>query len=26
VMRLLPVKVVRSQQPRRFLRLVRNAA
>jgi len=26
VMRLQPVKVVRSQQPRRFLRLVRNAA
>lgn len=26
VMRLLPVKVTRSQQPRRFLRLVRNAA
>lgn len=26
VMRLLPVKVIRSQQPRRFLRLVRNAA
>ncbi|MCL6709202.1 ParA family protein [Pseudomonas sp. R2.Fl] len=26
VMRLLPVKVIRSQQPRRFLRLVRSAA
>ncbi|MHA7968591.1 ParA family protein [Rhizobium terricola] len=26
VMRLLPVKVIRSQEPRRFLRIVRNAA